>query len=38
MKGSHYTLLSAAFCDAVAQKANAAGYALIQMLIIPVSE
>ena len=34
MKDSHYTLLSAALLDVVAYTAVAAGYALIQMLII----
>ena len=38
MKDSHYTLLSAALLDVVAYTAVAAGYALIQMLIIPVSK
>ena len=34
MKDRHYTLLSAALLDVVAYTAVAAGYALIQMLII----
>ena len=37
MKDSHYTLLSAALLDVVAYTADAAGYGLIQMLIISVS-
>ena len=38
MKDSHYTLLSAALLDVVAYTADAAGYGLIQMLIISVSK
>ena len=38
MKDSLYTLLSAALLDVVAYTAVAAGYGLIQMLIISVSK